>query len=503
MSEPAAIGIDLGTNYFRVGIYRGGRFEIICNEEHKRKTPCYVALIGDKWVTGDVAKHRAHEDIENTIYSSKRMIGRPYGDLEKLMEYNHWHFAIRGFNDITQIKVKGRKRAIFPIEISARILHTAREMAESHLQREVEKAVLTVPECFTKQQKEATLLAGTLAGLKVLDIITDPMAAAISYAHASEVVGNGKSACILVLSVGGGFYDVSTVSLKDDKITTLYTTGSADLGGQDIDAALFEYFSTKIKARYNRGKGQMFLFLQECIAAKESLAQCESITFSADKLDEDVLFKMKTENFKTIGKLKYFISKINSSVTSALAHAKTKGYTIDEIVQIGGSTRIKSIQECLLQANLPIRHFLDVDEAVVQGAAYHAYTLCSDGRRVLVKRSLPIYDVAPAPNEHSFGPDQKNIERIRSEIEEERERMKEIKRKEKELYDFECFINRTQKELRKTGCQEQDISKSCASYLQWIADNRSSVVSIEEIRRNYEEFCASVQKKKNMVSMMK
>ena len=495
MSEPAAIGIDLGTSYFRVGIYRDvDRFEIICNEHRKKQTPCYVALIGDKWVVGDVAKHRANEDIENTFYSSKRMIGRPHDEIKKLLlEYKYWPFEINAEN--TSIKVNGEKKAILPIEISARILCAAREMAESHLKREIKKAVLTVPECFTEQQRKATLLAGTLAGLEVLDIISDPMAAAISYLHASEAVDAGKNACILVLSVGGGSYDVSIVSLKDDNITTLYKTGSANLGGQDFDAALCEFFSKKMKTQIKLNKCQSFIFLQECMKAKESLAQCQSINFSGEQLDKDVILNMKLEHFKNIDKLKDFVSTINSSIAEALAQAAEKGYIIDEIVYVGGCTRIKSIQECLLQAKVPISHILDVDEAVVQGAAYHAYELCAGGR-LLVNPSLP-YD--NAPDQHSLLPRESDVAEIQSAIENEREILKQNKKKEAEMYTFETLVYRRQNELKKAGCQEKDLTKTCTPFIEWISENRSSA-SVEEIHKISDEFCASVKKINKKVS---
>ena len=434
MSEPVAIGIDLGTTYLRVGVYHHGHFEIIPNEEYERKTPCFVALVGDRWVVGNAAKCRAHDDIENTFFSSKRMICRTYDDLSMLLERRHWPFQILNKNGIAKIIAGGGKLEIFPIEISARILCKAREMAEQHLHQEVTRAVITVPAGFTDEQKLATLQARQLAGLQVLDLITDPIAAAISYMY--EAIDPVK--VLLVVSVGGGSYDVSIVS-RSDKIEKSDSYGSTDLGGQDMDSALFEFYSAKLNAsKLGMKKRQSYLFLQECVKAKENLVQSEPVHFSGETLDTDVSFVMSTGRIKTIENVALFVSKIRESLNKAL----TKYKSIDRIVLVGGCTRMACIQELLHTTGVRVSNCLDMDEAIVQGAARHAHALCAE-KASLVEISIPLPVI-------SSGPSKKN-KKIQSKLQKERNDAIIKKERGKNMNEFKRLINSTRKELTMSG----------------------------------------------------
>ncbi|KAL5506116.1 hypothetical protein EMCRGX_G007689 [Ephydatia muelleri] len=433
------------------------------------------------WTVGNVAQRRAHEDIRNTIFSTKRIIGRTYGDVDGLTERMHWPFEIINSNGKPKIRVDGGTKEIYPIEISARILCKAREMAENYLQREVTMAVITVPECFTSEQKLATIEAGSLAGLKVLDIITDPMAAAISYV--SEAVDPGK--VLLVLSVGGGSCDVSILSLESGKIEKHDSFGRTDLGGQDIDAAICEHYISKLKSsKYELDKKQYFLFLEECRKGKENLLQCESVEFSGEILDKDVIFVMRTEHLKTIDKAADFVSNISKIVEDAL----TKHRSIDEAVVVGGCTRMTCLLELLHQMQVRVNHILDVDEAIVHGAACHAYALCA-GEELLVAESLPFVYGGKL---NDSGPSKKELKEIRSKLQSERKISIEKKERAKIINDFESVIYRTQKDLIDAGYQERShYVQCCVKGLQWIENYRSSA-SNDDIRTKHDKFLASI-----------
>ena len=475
MSGPVAIGIDLGTTYFRVGIYRNKHFDVICNEEGKRQTPCFVALVGDRWIVGDAAKRRAHDNVANTFYSFKRLIGRTFDDLSELMGNDRRLYEILDKDGKAMIRVGGGE--IFPIELSARILCKAREIAEKHLHREVRMAVITVPAHFTNDQKLATLQAGELAGLQVLDLITDPVAAAISYA--SEEL-NPRNV-LLVVSVGGGWYDVSVVSLKNGKVERCDSFGSMDVGGQDVDAALFAYFITKnAVSDLGMDKTQLFVFLQECEKAKRNLAQCKSTVFSAKALDSAVELTMSTADIMTVETSTRLVTKISESVKSALREYNKCDI---EAVLVGGCTRMTCIQEVLLHAQVEINHVMNEDEAIIEGAACHAYVLCAGEELLAAKQSLDyIYGNC------STALSKDDISKIHEKLQKERESLIQNKEREKKMNELERLIYHTRKELINAGCKGK-VLQCCTEGIQWIADFQSSANN-DQIRKKSEEISA-------------
>ena len=362
MSEQIAIAIDLGTTYFRVCVNRGDGFHIIGNE---RKRPSCIACVGgNQWVVGEEAKSRAHENIKNTVdlFSSRRSMGQISRDVDEL---KHQLSEIKYKNGKTEVILKEGETTIYPIDVTAMILHEARKMAEEYLHNVVTKAVITVPACFNNVLRKGTSLAATIAGFEVINVINDTLAAATYVYERRMTLPNMKN--LLVVTVGGGSYNVSVISPKDGAFEEHRLVGSAEHGGQDIDAELIDYYCQKINSALEVGK--IYPFIQECIKAKEQLAHCNVTTFSAHNLDEEIIFRMTTEHLKEIPHSKTITSDIKAAIKTAMT-----SYENIAIVLIGGSTHMKCIQECV-PIDRVINLSTNIEEAVVRGAAYHAYKL--------------------------------------------------------------------------------------------------------------------------------
>ena len=401
MSGDCAVAIDFGTTYFRVCICRQVDFELIKNKFEQPKTPSCVAYVQQRnqWLVGEEAKRQAPENIANTFFSSKRMLGRPFGYIEDLEEMKYRLFEIKDENGKAKLIVKGEERTIFPIEIVARILCEAKTMAEEKLGLVVTKAVIAVPACFDSDQREHTILAARVAGLQV-SLINDTMAAAIAYMNVFR-----PDICtenLMVVSVGSGSYDVSIIAKDDDTFKEQRLTFGEKFGGQDIDARLAEYYYQKLDINSKIEPGNKFRFVQECVKAKERLSECDSTTFSAQSLDKDIIFKMTTEHLKEALKSTNIISGIKNAVDEAL-----KKYANVSFVLIGGSTRMKCIQECVPKERL----VSNVEEAVAYGAAYYAYKSLNDICPILTSSVPPM---ACLQDTRLNGPDDNDIEIIRT-----------------------------------------------------------------------------------------
>ena len=405
MSDQFAVGIDLGTTYIQVCVYiqEGFRMKFHC----ERKMPSCAAYVErlNQWVVGEEAKRQAPENIENTLFSSKRMLGRSFESIVNLEEMKYRLFEIKDENGKAKITIKGMDHTIFPIEVVARILREAKIMTEQSLGHEVTKVVITVPACFNSDQREHTILAADIAGLEVLSVVNDTMAAAIIYMDFMKSKFCLKNN-LLVVSMGGGSYDVSIVSKQGSKFEEKHIAGDKDLGGQDVDTKLAEYYCQKLDTNSNIEPGNKFRFRQECVKpAKEQLSQCDVSTFIAKHLDEDVIFTMTTERLETVLKSTKIISEIKNAIEAALQE-----YANDvSFVLIGGSTHMKCIRECLLPSGE--KSVPSVGEYVVAGgAAYYAYSL--------LKELDPDIPSSKQPSDYShcaaLGPEYNEIEDLRS-----------------------------------------------------------------------------------------
>ncbi|KAG8790847.1 ATPase with role in protein import into the ER, partial [Serendipita sp. 399] len=234
------IGIDLGTTYSAVGVQRGGRVEILANDQGNRITPSWVGFTEDERLIGDAAKNAFATNPENTVFDAKRLIGRKVDDPEIKKDMKHWPFKVIEKNTRPHIRVKhkGELKDFTPEEISAMVLIKMKETAESYLGHAVTHAVVTVPAYFNDAQRQATKDAGTIAGLNVLRIVNEPTAAAIAYGLDKK----GGESQIIVYDLGGGTFDVSLLSIEDGVFEVLATAGDTHLGGEDFDNRVIDHF---------------------------------------------------------------------------------------------------------------------------------------------------------------------------------------------------------------------------------------------------------------------
>ncbi|KAH8032171.1 hypothetical protein HPB51_023315 [Rhipicephalus microplus] len=248
-NEPA-IGIDLGTTYSCVGIFQFGKVEIIANDQGNRTTPSYVAFTETERLIGDPAKAQVALNPENTVFGSKRLIGRTFDDPKLQDDLKHLPFKVINVNNVPKIKVtyKGEEKVFNPEEISAMILAKMREVAEAYLGKKITLACVTVPAYFNDSQRQATKDASTIAGLHVPKILNEPTAAALAYGL--DKVTSGEK-LVLIFDLGGGTFDVSLLSIKNSQtFAVLATAGDTHLGGEDFDSRLVDYLTDEIKRKF-------------------------------------------------------------------------------------------------------------------------------------------------------------------------------------------------------------------------------------------------------------
>ncbi|GAX73174.1 hypothetical protein CEUSTIGMA_g627.t1 [Chlamydomonas eustigma] len=391
------IGIDLGTTYSCVGVYKNGRVEIIANDQGNRITPSYVAFTDSERLIGDAAKNQATVNPKNTIYDVKRLIGRSYGDKEvqrdkKLVSYNIVDKATKPY---VQVTVNGESKEFSPEEVSAMILVKMKETAEAFLGKTVKHAVVTVPAYFNDAQRQATKDAGTISGLNVVRVINEPTAAAIAYGLDKK--GGEKN--ILVFDLGGGTFDVSILTIDNGVFEVISTNGDTHLGGEDFDQNVMQYFIKLIKKKFKKDISEDSRALQklrrEAERAKRALSSQHQVRVEIEALYEGVdlsepLTRARFEELnidlfrKTLGPVK-----------KAMEDANMKKTEIDEIVLVGGSTRIPKVQELLKEffdGKEPNKG-VNPDEAVAYGAAVQGGILGGEGGDEV--KDILLLDVAP------------------------------------------------------------------------------------------------------------
>jgi L1 cell adhesion molecule like protein len=238
-----AIGIDLGTTFSCVGVWKGDGVQIVANEEGNRTTPSYVAFTDSERLVGDPAKAQAARNPANTVYDAKRLIGRKFDDETVKEDQKTWPFKVVRAKDgaaAVEVDFKGERRRFSPEEVSSMILAKMKQTAEASLGHEVTKAVITVPAYFNDAQRQATKDAGTICGLEVLRIINEPTAAAIAYGldKKSTSTKEGEANTVLVYDMGGGTFDVTLLEITDGHFEVKATAGDTHLGYYALDMSL-------------------------------------------------------------------------------------------------------------------------------------------------------------------------------------------------------------------------------------------------------------------------
>jgi heat shock protein 5 len=369
----SVIGIDLGTTYSCVGVQRGGRVEIIANDQGHRITPSWVSFTDEERLVGDSAKNAYHSNPQNTVFDAKRLIGRKMDDPEVKRDMKHWPFKVTEKNGKPSITVKhkGEERHFSAEEISAMVLGKMKETAEAYLGHKVTHAVITVPAYFNDAQRQATKDAGTIAGLTVLRIINEPTAAAIAYGLNK---GSGESQ-IIVYDLGGGTFDVSLLSIDDGVFEVLATAGDTHLGGEDFDNRVIDYFVKSYKKKTGTDVSKNLRALgklkREVEKAKRTLSSQQSTRIEIESFEDGNDFSETLTRAKFDELNMDLFRKTMKPVEQVLKDANVKKDEIDEVVLVGGSTRIPKVQQLLKEffnGKEPSKG-INPDEAVAYGAA--------------------------------------------------------------------------------------------------------------------------------------
>lgn len=397
MSE-YCIGIDLGTTYSCVGIWKDDHVEIIANDQGDRTTPSWVAFTDTERLIGSAAKNQASVNVENTIYDAKRLIGRKYNDPVVTQELKNLPLHVKCEKDkpVYEVKFKHELKTFTPEEISAMVLIKMKQIAEDYLGEPVKNAVITIPAYFNDSQRQATKDAGTIAGLNVLRIINEPTAAAIAYGL--DKLGE-KEQNILIFDCGGGTTDITILTFSDGVFEVRATAGDAYLGGEDLDHVMVNHFSEQFKKKtgidITKNNKALRRLQTSCERAKRTLSSCTEAAIEIDSLAEGVDFYTKCTRalFEQLN-LKLF-KKAMDPIDKVLTDAKMSKNQIDEIVLVGGSTRIPKIQQMLqdLFNGKKLNNSINPDESVAYGAAVQAAILTGTKSKKL--ESLLLLDVAP------------------------------------------------------------------------------------------------------------
>ncbi|XP_075729995.1 major heat shock 70 kDa protein Ab-like [Rhipicephalus microplus] len=397
-NEPA-IGIDLGTTYSCVGIFQFGKVEIIANDQGNRTTPSYVAFTETERLIGDPAKAQVALNPENTVFGSKRLIGRTFNDPKLQDDLKHLPFKVINVNNVPKIKVtyKGEEKVFNPEEISAMILAKMREVAEAYLGKKITLACVTVPAYFNDSQRQATKDASTIAGLHVPKILNEPTAAALAYGL--DKVTSGEK-LVLIFDLGGGTFDVSLLSINNSQtFTVLATAGDTHLGGEDFDSRLVDYLTDEIKRKFGTdisNKARAVRRLRTAAErAKRTLSSTAETSIEIDALFDGTDFHTKITRARFEELCLDLFKSILGPIQRALDDSKTEKMKVDEIVLVGGSSRIPRIQK-LVKAFFNNKEpccNINPDEAIAYGAAVSA--ALSAGSKDETIKDVKLLDVAP------------------------------------------------------------------------------------------------------------
>ncbi len=388
------IGIDLGTTNSCVAVMEGSQAKVIENAEGARTTPSMVAFTGgDERLIGQAAKRQAVTNPDATLYAIKRLIGRRFDDAPvKDMAGKAPYHIVRGDNGDAWVEVQGKKYS--PSQISAFILQKMKETAENYLGEKVTQAVITVPAYFNDSQRQATKDAGKIAGLEVLRIINEPTAAALAYGL--ERKGNGT---IAVYDLGGGTFDVSVLEIGDGVFEVKSTNGDTFLGGEDFDARIIDYLADEFKKEQGIDLRGDKLALQRL---KEAAEKAKIELSSAQQTDVNLPFitadqtgpkhlNIKMTRAKLEQLVEDLVQRTIGPCQKALTDAGLKASEIDEVVLVGGMTRMPRIIEVVKQffGREPHRG-VNPDEVVAIGAAIQGGVLKGEVKDVLLLDVTPL-----------------------------------------------------------------------------------------------------------------
>jgi len=385
--------------YSCVGVFQHGKVEIIANDQGNRTTPSYVAFTDTERLIGDSAKNQVAINPTNTIFDAKRLIGRKFNEPTVQSDMKHWPFQVVEEDTLPKLKVeyKNETKTFTPEEISSMVLVKMKQTAEAYLGQKVTDAVVTVPAYFNDSQRTATKDAGVIAGLNVLRIINEPTAAAIAYGLDKK---KGAAECnVLIFDLGGGTFDVSILSIVDGIFEVKSTAGDTHLGGEDFDNRLVDHFVNEFKRKHKKdmsgNKRALRRLRTACERAKRTLSASSQANIEIDSLvdGEDFYTSITRARFEELC-VDLFKGTLEP-VEKAIKDAKIDKKSINDLVLVGGSTRIPKIQK-LLQDFLDGKDLncaINPDEAVAYGAAVQAAILVGNTSTAI--SDVVLLDVAP------------------------------------------------------------------------------------------------------------
>ena len=394
-----AAGFDVGTTYSVAAVFQNERVEVIANDQGNRTTPSYVAFTDSERLIGDSAKNQASMNPENTVFDAKRLIGRDFNDRQVQDDMKHFSFDVIDKNGKPNIKVRsmGEDKVFAPEEISSMVIGKLKAITETYTGEVLKDVVVTVPAYFNDAQRQATKDAGSIAGLNVLRIINEPTAAAIAYGLDKK---SSKETNILIFDCGGGTFDVSLLTIEDGVFEVKATAGDTHLGGEDFDTLLVEHFSKEFKRKQKidimGNKKALRRLRTACERAKRTLSSTASTTVELDSLADGVDFNTAITRARFEELCMDLFKKTMEPVERVLKDAKMSKGQVDDIVLVGGSTRIPKIQKMLSEFfnGKELCKSINPDECVAYGAAVQAAILTGTDKNSKVNDIL-LLDVAP------------------------------------------------------------------------------------------------------------
>ncbi|GKC18052.1 heat shock cognate 70 kDa protein 2 [Tanacetum coccineum] len=401
--EAPAIGIDLGTTYSCVAVWQNNRVEIIVNEQGNRTTPSCVAFsdVQDRLI-GDAAKNQIAMNSAYTVFDAKRLIGKRFQDATVQKDMKVWPFKIaEGICGKPKIEVsdKGVKKLFAAEDISAMVLTKMKEVANAYLNADVKSAVITVPAYFDDLQRQATKDAAAAAGLNVLRLLNEPTAAAIAYRLDQMATNRGRPINVLIFDLGGGTFDVSLVTINKGTFEVKAVGGDTHLGGEDFDNQMVKYFVEE----FNRKEGKdittnpraLGRLRVACERAKRILSSTTFTSIEVDCLHDGVDFSSKITRAKFEELNMDYFNKCMETVQRCMEDAQRDTRMVNEVVLVGGSTRIPKVQQMLHEYfdGKNLCKTINPDEAVAYGAAILAANMSGKGNKIV--KSLVLLDVIP------------------------------------------------------------------------------------------------------------
>jgi len=397
-----SVGIDLGTTYSCVAIWENDRVEIIANDQGNRTTPSYVSFTETERLIGDAAKSMCANNPKNTVFDAKRLIGNSFSDKSTQNDIKHFSFDVsQGPSDSCLINVdyKGERKSFKPEEISAMVLTKMKLTAETYLGKEITDAVITVPAYFNDSQRQSTKDAGAIAGLNVKRIINEPTAASIAYGL--QAVGNESGEkIVLIFDLGGGTFDVSLLAIDDGVFEVKATAGDTHLGGEDFDTRMVEYCCTQFKRKHKKdikdSERSLRRLRTACERAKRTLSSSTSAFVEIDALYDGIDYNDSITRARFEELNADYFKKTMEPVKKVLQDSGISKSNVDEIVLVGGSTRIPKIQSMLSEFfnGKELCKSINPDEAVAYGAAVQAAILSGNHKNGKLD-DLLLLDISP------------------------------------------------------------------------------------------------------------